>query len=700
VLDLLATAGVLGLLGLVGSLAALVLLGAEARTRRLDLAMAIPVCGTAAGLGVALGLGAIGRLHLGPALAVEALLAAGLAVAGARHLPLAAGSVGALAPAALKAAAGIPFLAIALVHAAGAEMLRGLLRPPLSWDSLMYHLLLAATWLRDGNLAPFFASFPNNFNGPTTANGAVWLWWWMAPSHSDLFVNLAFAAHWVLLGLAVGAVARDLGARRHWPVAAALTLLTPIVLRISATQYVDVFIAALLVAGLHFGLRWAREARWSDALLAALALGPALGAKLLVPLYVAPLAVALLLLARGRWARRALQVAVAAAVMIGLGGYFYLRNASLGLGPFFPFHSPLFPSWPACDTGPELFYPAPPSLPLRSMLGDAFWSGFLTDAFVGRALPPAMELGIGPVVLVLLLAALAGPFALSSRFRGPALVVASHVVVALAVWVVVPVANGYWILSNVRFLIGAAGLAFALGFAILETRGVSDSAISLLGAALAVQSLLLLHAELLREVRIAVAWLDVLAVVLLLSAWARSFVLRRGRWLVAAAVLASLPLAQWWVGYRHAGRYVALATEYTLHSTPAAQSAAAWAWLDVYGGDGTVAAVGEPETYFLYPDMGERLLRRVTYVNVNARDSRSVKDYPHCNPRVDFAAPAWLANLEKQAVRWVHVSRRGPDYPVEDDWARQDSDRLVLRYEDPFNRIYERVVSTPLGRAR
>ena len=50
-------------------------------------------------------------------------------------------------------------------------------RPPLSWDSLMYHLLLTATWLQERNLKPVFGPYPVNDYGYVPANGSVWVWW-------------------------------------------------------------------------------------------------------------------------------------------------------------------------------------------------------------------------------------------------------------------------------------------------------------------------------------------------------------------------------------------------------------------------------------------------------------------------------------------------------------------------------------------
>jgi hypothetical protein len=275
----------------------------------------------------------------------------------------------------------------------------------------------------------------------------------------------------------------------------------------------------------------------------------------------------------------------------------------------------------------------------------------------------------------------------------------SQVAAQLVTWIAVPYANSYWLHTNVRFLVGAVGLTFAQGVAALEVRGVKDRAIALGGAALAVQSVLQHHAELAREVRIVLAWANGAALIVLVATRVRDTLRRRWLWAGAAALVVLVPLADWWVRYRDRTRYASLASEYKLHSTSAGMSAPAWAWLDAYGGDGTVAVAGEPEAYFLYPAMGTRLVRRVVYVNVNARDSRRVSDYPNCNPRVDLSAAAWLANVEKQSVRWVLLSRRGAHYPVEDAWASEAADRFALRYQDPFNRLYERVAAAPPGAA-
>src|SRR5580693_9953469 len=211
-----------------GYLTAVALLGAE-RCRRDPLALAIAalVGATAQGLLIALVLGMSGTLRFLLALSIQALLV-GLLLRARRRRATPEAPEGGAGPSPVRVLGQRtadrlrehPLLALLALHALGSEALRGLLRPPLSWDSLMYHLLLTATWLQDHALSVVYGAYPTNYYGYAPANGSLWLWWWMAPSHSELYVNCAFLPHWLLLGLATGGVARELGARRSWPLAA------------------------------------------------------------------------------------------------------------------------------------------------------------------------------------------------------------------------------------------------------------------------------------------------------------------------------------------------------------------------------------------------------------------------------------------------------------------------------------------------
>ncbi|HEY0554252.1 MAG TPA: hypothetical protein VGG20_08290, partial [Thermoanaerobaculia bacterium] len=324
-----------GFLALGGYLAALRLLREEAVRDPLALAIATLLMATAEAVGIALLLGACGLLRIDLALALQAALSLALLVGFRRSPP--PGGLGAPARAIFQRSWAIlrahPALSLVTLHAVGSEEIRGLLRPPLSWDSLMYHLLLAGTWLRDHNLNPVFGNIPNNYYGYVPANGSLWFWWWMAPSHSEFWVNLATLPHWLLLGLATGGIARRLGAGRHWPLASFLMLLTPTVVRFAAAEYVDIFVGAVLLSALFFALRWIDDADWGAVVIAGAGLGLAAGTKVLGVFYAVALAGSVVPFARGQWKRRVPQVIAAALLAALLGSYFYVRNVAQGTDP-------------------------------------------------------------------------------------------------------------------------------------------------------------------------------------------------------------------------------------------------------------------------------------------------------------------------------------------------------------------------------
>jgi uncharacterized protein YhhL (DUF1145 family) len=677
----------IGFLGLGGYLAALRLLRDEAARDPLALAIATLLAATAEAVGVGLLLGGLGLLRISYALALQAGLVLILLLPLRKAPP--PGGLGGPARTMLRRSWEIvkehPALSLVLAHAAASQGLRGIFRPPLSWDSLMYHLLLTGTWLRDGNLFPVFGNIPNNYYGYVPANGSIWFWWWMAPSHSELWVNLASFPHWVLLGLAVGGVARELGARRYWPLAAFLVLLTPTVIRFAATQYVDIFMGSVLVAACFFGLRWLREPSWAATVLAGAGLGLAAGAKVLGVPYGAALAGMLILLGWGRWGRRVPQLAVALLVAALLGSYFYVRNIALGAGPL-ALSCEMTASGPANANVPT--FPRMNSVLDRPQ--EMFGDEKLLHAFLGIYRPQSRELGVGPQSFLLLLAAVALPFFLGRERWREGLVVTVQIWFEILFWLAVPFAKSNHVFANIRYLIPAIGFAFAAGAALADRRGAQDRWMKAIALILGIQGLLQLHAEMPIPVRKVLGVIDVILVILALSPGLRAFTVRHRKAVAVSGLAAALLAAPLLARHRVADRGRALAQEYTAHTTSTRFFAAAWSWLDQHGGDGNVAAVSSPNNYFVYPAMGTYLSRDVRYVNINRENLPLAVAYPQCQPRVNPEPMAWVVNLANQRIRWVHLSRYPTfPYPAEDQWASAMPRAFVLRYEDDANRIYE-----------
>lgn len=685
----------LGLLGLGGYLAALLTVprsAGETEPEPLLLAIASLLLALAQGVFLALVLGAAGFLHLGLALALQTALVWVLHRRVRERLAL-EGSAGIFAPAGevfralWRTVRGYPALSLIAVHAAGAELVRGLLRPPLSWDGLMYHLYLTASWLQQGDLGLVGARGPTTAYLFSPANGSLWTWWWMAPSHSELWVNLAHLPSWLLLGLATGAFARELGARRHWPVAAFLAVLTPTVLRFLATQYVDVMTAACLVAASVFAARWMRRPDRRDALLAGVAIGLAAGTKVVGLAFagvLAPLALALALFPRpASWRRRAPQVALVLLVALALGSFFYVRNLAWGGGLF---------GHPCVQQGPETEgvldnLPAPTSV--VALWDEVTGEGLLLDTFLGSTRPTMADLGVGPQVALLLVAGLLLPFGVSPERRRVAWLAVGQVAAQLVFWGLVPHAANAHVLANVRYLDSAVALLFAGSVALAE-RFLTDLWLRGLALAVAVQDVMMVRTALPRESRIVLAAALAVALALALAPRLRRALGERWRLLAVGGCLALIAVAPPLAGYRIEDRERAFEEEFTAHLTSTRMFAEGWGWLDRNAGGGAVAVSHAPENYFVYPAMGPFLERRAIYVHINEAAHENPLRYDGCDVRANPSREAWLRNLRREGVRWLYVARFPEfEFPLEDRWARERPDLFALRLDHRLNRVYE-----------
>jgi len=171
----------------------------------------------------------------------------------------------------------LPLAAFALVLA---TTVRAALAPPLTWDSLTYHLYKAGRWVQEGGFFELQAPDAWNYYRFFPANGDALSAWFLLPFHGDLAVNLTNLVPWGTALLASYALARHLGVERRPAWLAALALgFTPIVFVEVRTTLVEVQLLAGLLTGALFLLRFLRAGRAGDAAVAGIALGGALGTK-------------------------------------------------------------------------------------------------------------------------------------------------------------------------------------------------------------------------------------------------------------------------------------------------------------------------------------------------------------------------------------------------------------------------------------
>ena len=139
-------------------------------------------------------------------------------------------------------------------------MIRTLVVPPLSWDTLTYHAVKSALWVQNAGELPLrtpggWSAYRNYFGG-----GEILWAWAMLPFGADTLAPLVDAVEWLALGLAMVALARELGVRE--PIASAqagFVLMVPTFQLVLGSGYVELALNLAFVSGMAFAIRFMRR---------------------------------------------------------------------------------------------------------------------------------------------------------------------------------------------------------------------------------------------------------------------------------------------------------------------------------------------------------------------------------------------------------------------------------------------------------
>jgi hypothetical protein len=235
------------------------------------------------------------------------------------------------------------------------------LAPPTAKDTLMYHLALPRAFVTVGWLAVVRENMASYFPLGGEMNGlwAMLLGRVVSPRVGEAaFGVTSFAFLPLLLLFVYGWVAERSGGRAWAATAAALVATVPAVYEAAASGYVDLALSLYVALAAHAAARWWQTGARRALATLALALGFALGVKLLAFFPLVLLGLVALLGARraGQGAGLAV-VAVAGAVLVG--SPWYIRTWRLTGSPFFPFYLDIWPgAAPYWDTTRSVMYRA------------------------------------------------------------------------------------------------------------------------------------------------------------------------------------------------------------------------------------------------------------------------------------------------------------------------------------------------------
>ncbi|HEX6116170.1 MAG TPA: phospholipid carrier-dependent glycosyltransferase [Solirubrobacterales bacterium] len=212
---------------------------------------------------------------------------------------------------------------------------------PTAVDTLNFHLPGVAAWIETGSIWQIDVYLPFVAPGHYPNNGDALLLAAVLPWQSDFLAHLVLWPVYALVGVAVYALARELGAARQASISAAVLILAlpAVILPALINTYPDALMLFGFAAGLVFLVRHARGGETRELVAAGLALGLSFGTK-----WYGVSAVAIVLLvwfvatwARGRGLGRAVRDGAALAGLVLLaGGVWLLRNWIETGNPVFP----------------------------------------------------------------------------------------------------------------------------------------------------------------------------------------------------------------------------------------------------------------------------------------------------------------------------------------------------------------------------
>ena len=598
-------------------------------------------------------------------------------------------------------------------------------------DGPIYHLYLAIRWWKAGRLEWIATPFGENGATYFPATGDLWFSWLVVGWGGDRLAKAGQAPFFGVIGLAVMALARRLGAgRQASAVATAWVLLTSPLCYFSFEPNVDtIFVAGYLLSAYFFLRHALGDDGPAGLFLGALAAGCALGTKAPAFVFVVPL------LGLGAWsavgrggtlAGRAPGVLIVLIVPLSVAGFWYARNLILTGNPLYPLHLDwLGRAWLRGWYGPEAMRLSEFYLPIGE------W----------RSLVDILLAVLDPRLAPAWLAGLAGAWAWGRRSRAPIdrwVWVASGLAAAnvLLYWVVIPYR------TQQRFMLQALGLA-AIPLARMFDR---NAWIRAAGVALLFLHVFTRHGWLFGAG--APPWdlepsipNDVDGLLPLPSLRGSSLFDLQGSGPYLLAGLVSFAIA--WVAVRAAirptRRRVALAVAAIflfqsaiialsypwganprrLFFPPFPDYFRGWMELDSRAGPSgaRVAYAGTNLPYYLF---GVNLRNEVRYVNVDGhpgwllhdyhraalRDGSGPATWPDPHPGWDRARPNyrdWLANLRLERIQLLVVARlkspggpgqpgRGSLFPIERLWADTHPEAFELLHgdspRDPEFRLY------------
>ncbi|MFA5118003.1 MAG: hypothetical protein WC695_04015 [Candidatus Omnitrophota bacterium] len=581
-----------------------------------------------------------------------------------------------------------------------------LLNPPLSPDSLQFHLAFPAAWITQGNLnSPFFVFGASPIVNPGSLetgslsyypiNAQLFYTWLMLPLRNAFLADIGEAPFYIIGIVTIYAILKRYGIDKTRALLTGFlwALIPNILKQLRTGSLIDVICAVLLLMVFYTLLLLKKELSVKHALLFGTALGLFIGTKIInfvwliafIPFmaYVLFAAVGEKKLAFGRAAAIS---AAAAGMVIILGGYVYIKNFIYTGNPLFPVSVKI--------AGKALF---------KGLLDNAGYKAQIARGDQINIMKVIFREGLGLQFLLLILPCTVAPLIFLRYLKTRLKPFTEYILLFLTPLMMIVLYLVFINISWVRYIFPylTLGLVVAVIFVTALPGGHAYLTFVSFVAITAALFELGKGSELVVSVALTIA---LTAVFIFYKKQIIVFYKTRvfGTVFFAAAGTGALILFFGNAQYDR-NEFTRYPQTFSKKESWQIDTGRSWKWLNEHSGEGAgIAYAGRSE---FYPLFGDHLKNRVSYISVNDKEITPYNDPDgSCRQKKDYAA--WRRNLLSKKVDYLYTVLPCPEnrevedagaFPIEDQWAAGHPEGFQLVFSNSLTRIYKVIMNERLN---
>ncbi|MCM8796932.1 MAG: hypothetical protein NC923_03535 [Candidatus Omnitrophica bacterium] len=572
-----------------------------------------------------------------------------------------------------------------------------LINPPLSPDSLQYHLAFPAAWIRNGNLDNpiniFSGVFISGQRSPENSgisyfpiNAELFFAWLMLPLRNAFLADLGEAPFYIIGIIAIYSILRKYSVNRRIALLSGFlwALIPNIFKQLRTASQIDVICAVLLFLVFNSLLLLKEEFTFRNALLFGISIGIFLGTKIINIIWLVSLFPLFFYLLynvikthKAGLGMIALLSGAAIFMTVLFGGYMYIKNFIYTGNPLFPNEIKIF--------GQTIFKGLPNIAPYKVLYA-------VGDTFDLKKL--LFKEGLGAQFLALILPSIFWPILFLGYLKKKGLRPAAEYILLFITPFIMLILYGIFLNVYVtRYLFPLISIWLITAVILISQLPAADKYFTFISFV----SICASAFELAHRYELAISLLLSLAFFIILLRYKKQLAVFYGHKMfnrvILLVVLAGFIFLYFFSKKYDKEEFLRYCMRFSKKESNT-EMGGGWKWLNEHTRQGArVAYTGRQE---FYPLFGSGLKNYVKYVSVNAKEA-----IPYNNPdglwRENKDFYAWRENLRKERIEYLFIAlpifanRESEDptkFPIEDEWALSHPEDFQLLFSNSLVHIY------------